>query len=77
MPETKTFIYRYNDFSDVEELTDPLGEVEVPRMGDLMYLKDRTWKVTGVFLEHGIVPRYHVRLTDVSEAHLVNWLVLL
>ncbi len=73
MPETKTFIYRYDDLSDVEELMDLLGEVEVPRMGDLMYLKDRTWKVTGVFLEQGtVIPRYHVRLTDVSKPYLVN-----
>jgi len=73
MPETKTFIYRYDDLSEVEELTDPLGEVDVPRMGDLLYLKDRTWKVTGVFLEQGtVIPRYHVRLTDVSKPHLVN-----
>jgi hypothetical protein len=73
MPETKTFVYRYDDLSDEEELTDPLGEVEVPRMGDLLYLKDRTWKVTGVFLEQGtVIPRYHVRLTDVSKPHLVN-----
>jgi hypothetical protein len=73
MPETKTFIYRYDDLSDVEELTDPQGEVEVPRMRDLLYLKDRAWKVTGVFLEQGtVIPRYHVRLTDVSKPHLVN-----
>jgi hypothetical protein len=33
-----------------------------------MYLKDKTWKVTGVFLKHGtVIPRYHVRLTDVSK----------
>jgi hypothetical protein len=74
MPETKTFIYRYDDdLNDVEELTDSLGEVEVPHMGDLLYLRGRTWKVTGVFLEHGnLIPRYHVRLTDVSRPHLVN-----
>ena len=65
MPVTKTFIYRYdNDPQNDEEVTDSLGEVEVPRMGDLMYLKDRTWKVTGVFLERGaVIPRYHVRLS--------------
>ena len=73
MPETKTFIYRYDDCEDEEEVTDSMGEVDVPRRGDLMYLKDRTWKVTGVFLEPGTVaPRYHVRLTDVSKPHLVN-----
>ena len=74
MPVTKTFIYRYdNDRENDEEVTDSLGEVEVPRMGDLMYLKDRTWKVTGVFLERGaVIPRYHVRLTDVSKPNLVN-----
>jgi hypothetical protein len=74
MPETKTFIYRYDDDREnEEEVTDSLREVEVPRMRDLMYLKDRTWKVTGVFLEHGtVIPRYHVRLTDVSKPHLLN-----
>jgi len=74
MPEAKTFIYRYDDDREnEEEVSDSLGEIDVPRMGDLMYLKDRTWKVTGVFLERGAVtPRYHVRLTDVSKPHLVN-----
>jgi hypothetical protein len=35
MPETKTFIYRYDDDREnEEEVTDSLGEVEVPRMGE-------------------------------------------
>jgi hypothetical protein len=73
MPETKTFIYRYDDDREnEEEVSDSLGEIDVPRMGDLMYLKDRTWKVTAVFREQGIIPGYHVRLTDVSKSHLVN-----
>jgi hypothetical protein len=43
MPEAKTFIYRYDDDREnEEEVSDSLGEIDVPRMGDLMYLKDRT-----------------------------------
>jgi hypothetical protein len=36
MPETKNFIYRYDeDANNEQEITDSRGEIEVPRMGDL------------------------------------------
>jgi hypothetical protein len=73
MPEPKTFIYRYEGEREEEELHDSLGTIGVPRRGDLLYLKDKTWKVLSVFLEHNSPnPRYHIRLMDVSKPHLVN-----
>jgi hypothetical protein len=50
MPDAKTFIYRYDgDHASEEEETDFEGKIDIPRMGDIMYRRDRTWKVTGVF----------------------------
>ncbi len=74
MGEPKVLIYRYLDDDEEDEETDLTGEIEMPRMGDLIYRKEKTWKVTGVYagaLKHPI-PRFRIHLLDMTKPEFVN-----
>jgi hypothetical protein len=38
----------YLEDHEEDEETDLTGEIDIPRMGDITYRKDKTWKITGV-----------------------------
>jgi hypothetical protein len=47
MQEVKTFRFRYNgDVATEDEETDLEGTMPVPRVGDLLFRKGKTWEVT-------------------------------
>lgn len=70
----KILIYPYPGDEDEEEDTDLTGEVEVPRMGDIIYRKEKTWKVTGVYAGTitDPIPRVRIHLVDISKPEFVN-----
>ena len=73
MPNPKTFIYQYESAPESENAPDLEGKVDIPRVGDLIYRREKIWKVTGIFPEYGSgISSYRVLLTDVSKAELVN-----
>jgi hypothetical protein len=74
MVEAKTIVYRYDDLDATEEeVTDLTGSVEVPRLGDIIFRKNQSWRVMGVYPGHsGIIPRYRVLLMDASKPQFVN-----
>jgi hypothetical protein len=47
MHGVKTFRFRYNDdIAKEEEETDSEGTIPIPRVGDLLFRKGKTWEVT-------------------------------
>ncbi len=47
MQEVKTFRFRYDgDVTTEDEETDFGGSIPVPRVGDLLFRKGKTWEVT-------------------------------
>jgi hypothetical protein len=70
----KILIYRYLDNDEEEEETDWTGEIEIPRMGDIIYRKEKTWKVTGVYAGAltDPTPRVRIHLLDISKPEFVN-----
>lgn len=47
MHGVKTFRFRYNDdIAKEEEETDFEGTIPIPRVGDLLFRKGKTWEVT-------------------------------
>jgi hypothetical protein len=73
MPDPKIFIFQYESDPECEEESDLEGKTDMPRTGDLIYRRDKIWKVTGVFTEHGSAnTTYRVLLIDVSKPDLVN-----
>jgi hypothetical protein len=47
MHEVKTFKFRYNgDVTTEDEETDFEGTIPIPRVGDLLFRKGKTWEVT-------------------------------
>lgn len=74
MGKPKILIYCYLDDDHEDEETDLTGEIEMPRMGDLIYRKEKTWKVTGVFsgaLKDPIA-RFRIHLLDMTKPEFVN-----
>lgn len=74
MDRAKILIYRYLDNDVEEEETDLTGEIEIPRMGDIIYRKEKTWKVTGVYAGTltDQIPRFRIHLLDISKPEFVN-----
>jgi hypothetical protein len=73
MSGSKILVYRYLG-DDEEEETDSTGEIEMPRLGDLIYRREKTWKVTGVFT-NGLtdpIPRFLIHLLDMTKPEFVN-----
>jgi hypothetical protein len=73
MSDAKVIVYRYDDLDATEEEeTDSTGYLEVPRLGDLVFRRNKVWKVMGVYPGHtSPIPRFRVLLMDASKA-LVN-----
>ena len=66
------FTYRYLDDEEEEE-TDVTGYLEMPRNGDIIYRKEKTWKVSGVYaVPLSDPPRFHIHLLDMSKPEFVN-----
>ncbi len=73
MPDPKAFIYQYESDPESENEPDLEGKTDIPRAGDLIYRRQKIWKVTGVYPEHGSgIVSYRVLLADVSKPDLVN-----
>jgi len=74
MDGAKILIYRYLDDDEEEEESDLTGEIEIPRMGDIIYRKEKTWKVTGVYpgTLTDPIPRLRIHLLDISKPEFVN-----
>ncbi len=53
MPDPKTFIYEYESDPESENESDLEGKTELPRAGDLIYRRQKIWKVTGIYPEYG------------------------
>ena len=49
MGEARILIYRYLEDDSEDEETDLTGQMEMPRTGDIVYRKEKVWKVTGVY----------------------------
>jgi hypothetical protein len=74
MGEPKILIYRCLDDDDEDEETDLTGEIKIPRMGDLLYRKEKTWKVTGIYADTlaDPIPRFRIHLLDMTKPEFVN-----
>jgi hypothetical protein len=72
--EAKILIYRYLNDEDEEEETDLTGELEIPRMGDIIYRKEKTWKITGVYTGTltDPIPEVRIHLMDMSKPKFIN-----
>lgn len=49
MGESRILFYHYLDDDTEDEETDLTGQMEMPRTGDIMYRKEKVWRVTGVY----------------------------
>ena len=74
MGRAKILIYRYLDDHEEDEETDLTGEIDIPRMGDIIYRKDKTWKITGVYADtlSDPIPHFRIHLLDMSKPEFVN-----
>jgi len=67
-------VYRYDDLGAAEEEeTELTGEIEVPRLGDILFRKNQAWKVVGIYPGYGSdIQRVRVLLMDASTPHFLN-----
>jgi hypothetical protein len=74
MGSAKILIYRYLDDDEEDEETDLTGRLKIPGRGHIIYRKDKTWKVTGVYAAPptDAIPRFRVHLLDMSKPEFVN-----
>lgn len=74
--QPKIFMYRYLDDDELieEEQADLSGELELPRNGDIIYRRERCWKVVAIYAVDADkpVPRFRIHLTDMSKPGFVN-----
>ena len=74
MGESRILFYHYLDDDTEDEETDLTGQMEMPRTGDIIYRKEKIWKVTGVYAVPltDPVPHFRIHLLDISKPEFVN-----
>jgi hypothetical protein len=74
MGEARILIYRYLEDDSEDEEADLTGQIEMPRTGDIVYRKEKVWRVTGVYALPLTDPirRFRIHLLDMSKPEFVN-----
>lgn len=67
----KILMYRYLEEDELteEEENDLIGEIELPRRGDIVYRRGQFWKVVAIYTiaADEPVPRFRIHLTNMSK----------
>jgi hypothetical protein len=74
MAQVRVFIYRYIEIDEEDEETDLTGEIELPGRGDIIYRRQKAWKVAAIYSMpvSNPFPRFRILLTDMSRPECVN-----
>jgi hypothetical protein len=76
MSEAKIFSYRYidNEEADQDEESDLTGTLQMPRLGDIIYRREKPCKVTGVYASAAAqtVPLFRIYLADMTKTEYLN-----
>jgi hypothetical protein len=76
MSQVKILSYYYidDDNQEEDEETDLTGEIVLPRRGDIIYRRDKSWKVVAVYAAalNDPFPRFRIHLIDLSKPECVN-----
>jgi hypothetical protein len=75
MPDAKILSYRYidNDEAEEDDEFDLSGILKMPRRGDIIYRREKPFKVTGVYAAADQpVPKFRIYLADMTKTRYLN-----
>lgn len=73
--QAKILVYRYlGSDNEEDEDHDLTGEMDLPKRGDIIYRKERAWKVVAIYTSalNDPLPRFWIHLIDMSRPECVN-----
>ena len=75
MAQAKIFVYRYLESDEEEDEEEDLtGSLEIPRVGDIIFRKEKVWRVAAVLVvpSDDPIPRFRLHLADMSRKEYLN-----